>query len=203
MLRGHTVQLLSRLLCCAHYRHEEGLSIHLPTSTPILYAHLSSSHLALHHLTRLQLFVSPFHPRSLSRPHLSASASSLPLTFSHLPHLSFVHLVPSISCSPWLFPSLSDVSVASFFTVAHVHLQIMGNTRLCHKWPACTTSHFRCVSSPQISDCADSGWSNIKWSTQLFQYLDFRLTCGFLFLFLKITLMSFSARTPVKTREPC
>lgn len=112
MLCGHTVQLLSRLLCCAHYRHEEGLSIHLPTSTPILYAHLSSSHLALHHLTRLQLFVSPFHPRSLSRPHLSASASSLPLTFSHLPHLSFVHLVPSISGSPWLFPSLSDVSVA-------------------------------------------------------------------------------------------
>lgn len=132
MLCGHTVQLLSQLLCCAHYRHEEGLSIHLPTSTPILYAHLSSSHLALHHLTRLQLFVSPFHPWSLSRPHLSASASSLPLTFSHLPHLSFVHLVPSISCSPWLFPSLSDVSVAFLQWLMYI----------CRSWvtPGCVTN---------------------------------------------------------------
>lgn len=129
----------SQGLCWGHYLQEKGLSIHLPTSTTILPAHLSSSNLSLHHLTHLQLSVSPFHPWSLSRPHSSASASSLPLSSPHLPHLSFVHLAPSISSFPAFFIPLCCFFYSGSCTFCDVVL-LKGTTtttRLCHKWAMC------------------------------------------------------------------
>lgn len=48
---------------------------------------------------------------------LGPSPDLICLTFSRLPHLSFVHLVPSMSSSPWLFNSFW--CLCCFFTVAH------------------------------------------------------------------------------------
>lgn len=142
---GHAVQLLLQLLCWGLYTHEDGLSIHLST---ILYTHLPSSLLSLYHLTHLQLFVSPFHPWSLSQPHLSALLHLFLLPFH-------IFLIFPLLCS-----------------LAHVKFVMMWIAQGRHQ----VVSVSNCVSSPQTSHCANSGLS-IKLSTQLFYYLYFRLTC--------------------------